>query len=312
MPPVAAPPKTADELKVFVAACIASMTSGHEVVVTTTWHLRTDDPATAKVDVGYIAFRKSSREHLTARWKVPDVPRDDLPVYAFPDAKCAYLALDMVATAAFPDALEDEAEEDSEPPEPVAAVNAFLVETWAPWTDAGDPVTTQALHTSLRQHYTIPAAIGGSRARHFEAIVKWTAAAADMQDWNEGSMLELGKFLVVLLRDEITREEGIANVADVHKELYHKANPDDKYAIAVAKVGSKPSTKRGETQPRDREKKTARCWKCGETDHVQKFCPLREKDKDKGTDKPKTLNADAKDFRSRVNGSSRKPGGKGA
>lgn len=249
----------------FVERLRTQLQAGVPCRLTTKWALRDDanargtyDPEVAKTWEGDASLKRSGA--ITVNWEGKSKT-------IFPHQAVAYLTLHL--TAGMPGAELFEEEEESAPAPYVfhdpSTYSAFL-------NGQGDP---NVFELRLRHDFKVLPSHERRVQHAFEGLLLWVRAARDMEGWNEGHMLQLGKLHVTSVRDAIAEHDGY-NLADIHAKLYGVEHPDDRYGNVLTQLD-----KRNGKGPKDlkrKAKRTSTCTFCGKDGHSDAQCWLRSPD----------------------------------
>ena len=124
-----------------------------------------------------------------------------------------------------------------EPPQAVAEgpteFKFFEVRTWAPYMESSSSL--DLLELRLSQHYGVHARSSARRKQAMDALMRWSKACSEVDNWGAGTMPALGDVLLMQLREVISEESGV-DMPKLHSKLAKVLNPEDKYGVAVAEV----------------------------------------------------------------------------
>jgi hypothetical protein len=139
----------------------------------------------------------------------------------------------------------------------------YDVSTWGQWVEDPNANITLLVKSELRHHLGISSDID-KKARHLDMLVLWLESAREMDSWNAGFMLKLGKALMEAARDQ-TKPDVVADA--IHQELHGTTHPKDTYGLAQRKIEGKSEYKYG-----GNGKKQQKCYHCQMVGHVASNC----------------------------------------
>lgn len=244
------------DLLVFVDKTRERLRKNVPTKIRTDWALKDD----AAEDGTYAESKRQTWTGVAAMrrsGKLEIVWEDDTR-NVFPHPQVAYISLDFVGGGVMPGVVEDEDE------------NPYVFHdprTWGEYID-GD-VDLAVFEMRLRSDFRIPHGSGGKIHNAFSGLLLWVRAAREINGWNEGATLELGKYHVRLVRDAIAEADGFS-VSEIHARLYGTDHPDDKYGLALAQLEKKKSK-----FDKRKTKRSVVCSFCNKDGHNEAQCWLR-------------------------------------
>ena len=152
--------------------------------------------------------------------------------------------------------------------EDVNVFKHYNIKTWVQFLKT--PTTLSLLEFKLSEKFQISESSSLSRRGAFRALISWTQAIAERDDWMESSLEQLGEQLLLNLRNVISIERGIDPV-QLSQKVEELVDPGDKYAAKTRALEPRRSAafEQGRIPQRSAQK---RCLVCGRLGHFARTC----------------------------------------